>query len=266
MKIRGGVFGNEELGLPGDHPESFIGSIGGEPILGHEITNAPEERREEIACDHRDCLRQRLVINGSAVDQPKGWATDTWFHVNGKDYCPDHGPSYGAAGGAAEALSADGTPSPYPVSDYLTAELAEAERMAGLSSERRHLERESSPPVDYSGYQGVQGDQGFSGPTPEPLPRRTDPRQTTLSWVTVLLIAAVFVLSGFALALWIDLDSAQLEIAVNNKSSFEDKGHIRSLDCQRQGNTFQCSGEVIDATRPVRYFCDKNSCHFECEK
>jgi len=259
-KIRGGVFRNEELALPGDHPDELIGSIGGESILGGEaacsdLLPAPEERREEIVCDHRDCLRQRLVINGSAVDQPKGWSTDTWFHVNGKDYCPDHGPSYGAVEGAAEVPSADGAPSPYPVSDYL---LDEAERIAGISSVSEH--DELSEPV-------TQSVQGFPGATQKPPLRRHDPKGSSLGWFIAVLSGVIFALGWLIFYLWIDLDVAQFSIAEHNKSTFEESGNIVPLDCDRRGNTFNCSGEVRGANqgpRPVRYFCDKDNCHFEC--
>ncbi len=232
-----------------------------------------EEQREYVTCDFPDCKARRLTIDGRSVNQPAiaeapaSWTTHTWFEVDGKDYCPEHGeamwrtraliepdapedldlaPDGILAGDACVEVSGGELPD-------LDSVLDEAERIAGLTADNSRAGAQYRPI--------------------EPSPARSsrDPGSTVSGWIVVALSLVIIGVSWGAFMLWMELDMAQLRLAVDTKGTFETDGHIRELDCDRRGNVFRCSGEVTDqdqtqAPRPVRYTCDKDSCHFECEK
>lgn len=241
----GGVFGDDEDGILGRQV-----ALKEAPLL-HQ-----EERRNYVTCDAPDCGASQLIVNGRAVDQPgnaalgtpASWASEVWFRVKGKDYCPKHHSDL-----AEDALAS------------LSAELSAAERAAGfgerpllgpagyafLEEATRVLKARTAGPI-------LVGD-----PAPPPLPPRpsmlsSSPSLGTLGVIVLLLMAIAY--------LWSRMDGDECQLALDNKSNFEDRGSIQFLESKRVGNAFQCSGEIVrpDQPRvPVRYFCDREQCRFE---
>lgn len=109
----------------------------------------------------------------------------------------------------------------------------------------------------------------YDDPPPPMPPEPCPPRPTPSGWWYALYVALLVTIFGLVMALVhadLRMASYELEISVDNRSTFEERASIRELGCHRSGNTFACSGEIFvsgQVVKPVRYSCDKDSCRFE---
>lgn len=198
-----------------------------------------------------------MLVNGRAVNQPASvllrtnasWASEVWFRVKGKDYCPRH-----HTGMAEDAP------------DTLVAERAAAERAAGYGEVPLSLLSESEYD-DCAAMAGLADSDApepvRAAPSPSPAPARPSFLSQTPSLGTLAIIALLLMAVAY---LWQRMGLDEWRLALLNRSGFEDRGSIRFLGFKSEGNTLRCSGEIIkpDQSRvPVRYSCDREQCWFE---